>query len=364
VTGTICQHELETVYRAYGLRTQSVDYYKHIVTGLRGLQNVTLRPNGSTVLTVTQLQFSRGNGSLCGLGTREICGGAERPVTSTNVALAWREAAGGQFITLSPSGASATVTAGSTEGTATVAVGATSTVYNIAAAFGDNGTGTTATVVVDAVAPAGPPTSLSASNITATSALVSWTNGDASAGTTTVVQYRMTGQPSWITASGSGLPAGQSSLTIGGLHCSTSYDVNVYHVKDGISSPWLTLTLFTTAACQVSSTIAPPTSFSERSCNLTTTGGKTYATYTLGWTAGANPGSSIYQIATAFSNTPGAVVRTGAITRTSDAVGPYLVTSSASPRYFWVRHANGAQASAWVALAGNPIEINSGCAPL
>ena len=173
----------------------------------------------------------------------------------------------------------------------------------------------------------------------------------------------MTRQSAWINAPGSPAGAGVSSLTIGGLNCATSYDVNVYHVKSGISSAALTLTLFTTAACQVSGTVLPPSGFNETLCSASTSGGKNYATYTLSWTAGANPSSTIYQIGEALTNNSAnaAVIRTGGITKTSDDVGPYLVTSTASPRYFWVRHVNGGQGSAWVALTGNPIQIKSGC---
>jgi hypothetical protein len=355
----LCQHEIEAIYASYGLRSTAPDLSKHVMTGLAGLGSLTLNVGATGTLTVTGLRFNRVNGSFCGQPDTTVCEAAT--ASPTEATLSW-SSSNTSVASLSGSGASRTVT-GNSGGSATVSVGATAAAYEKAAAFGDPGTGTTAAVTVVVVPPAGPPTSLSASNITATSALVSWTNGDASAGTTTVVQYRMTGQSAWINASGSPAPAGQSSLTLSGLHCATSYDVNVYHVKSGVSSAWLTLTLFTTAACQVSGAIVAPSGFSQSSCTASTTGGKNYATYTLGWTAGSNPGGSIYQIGTALTNSSGsaAVIRTGGIIRTSDDVGPYLVTSTASPRYFWVRHVNGAEASAWVALAGNPIQIKDGC---
>jgi hypothetical protein len=138
--------------------------------------------------------------------------------------------------------------------------------------------------------------------------------------------------------------------------------VNVFHRKNGVDSPWLTLTLFTTAGCTVSSTINPPTNFRETGCTPSSSGGKSFATYHVAWTAGANPSTSIFHIAESFSNSPGPIVRRGPISTTVANLGPYLVTSTASSRYFWVRHANGAQASSWVALQLNPIEIRLGCA--
>jgi hypothetical protein len=212
------------------------------------------------------------------------------------------------------------------------------------------------------VPPAGPPTNLAASNITATSATISWTNGDASA--TTVVQYRLTGSTTWITANGgAALPAGQSSYALTGLHCATSYDVNVFHQKNGLNSSWLTLTLFTTAACQISTAINPPSSFRVTGCTPSTQAGKQYATYTVTWVAGANPSTSLYHIGEKTTNSPAtaSVIRRGPIATVSANVGPYLVTSTASPRYFWVRHVNGESASGWVALLGNPIQVKGGC---
>jgi Fibronectin type III domain len=362
VTGTICQHEIETMYRAYGIRTQAVPYDRHLITALTGLRDHTLSFGGSAVLEVSELRFGRSNGTLCGRPVRQTCDG-EVAVTSANVGIDWREVAGAPLITLAESGPRATVTAGNAEGQAVVQAVATSGEYGIAAVLGDDGAGTKARITIAAVPPAAAPQSLTAANVSATSAQVRWVNGDASPGTTTVVQYRMTGLAGWLPAPGSPLAAGVSSVTVGGLHCATSYDVNVFHVKNGKSSPWLTLTLFTTAACQVSGGLAAPAGFSERSCRLSSGEGKTYATYTLGWSSGANPGSTIYHIGSSLNNNPGgaAIIRAGAITQTSRSVGPYLVTSSASPRYFWVRHANGSQASAWATLAGNPIEINQGC---
>jgi hypothetical protein len=360
LNAALCQHEIEAIYASYGLRSTAPDLFKHVMTGLAGLAPITVNVGATGTLTVTDLVFNRVNGTFCGQPDTTVCEG-NNTRSPTEASLSW-SITNGSIASLSGTGASRTVT-GLAGGSATVNVNATTSTYEKAAAFGDAGTGTSAAVTVVAVPPAGPPTSLSASGITATSALVSWTNGDASAGTTTVVQYRMTRQSAWINAPGSPAGAGVSSLTIGGLNCATSYDVNVYHVKSGISSAALTLTLFTTAACQVSGTVLPPSGFNETSCSASTSGGKNYATYTLSWTAGANPSSTIYQIGEALTNSSAnaAVIRTGGITKTSDDVGPYLVTSTASPRYFWVRHVNGGQGSAWVALTGNPIQIKSGC---
>jgi hypothetical protein len=86
-------------------------------------------------------------------------------------------------------------------------------------------------------------------------------------------------------------------------------------------------------------------------------------TYSVGWTAGVNPSSSLFHIVENSSNNPatGSLLRSGPITTTTAKLGTYLVTATASPRYFWIRHVNGSQSSAWVAVAGNPLPIAGGC---
>ncbi len=351
-----CQHEIEVIHAVYGLRA-APNMSKHVTTGLSGLANVTIETNSSTVLTVSSLRFARANGSMCGQPNTTSCTGSATPANAT---LTW--SSNSSVITLSGSGASRTATSGSTTGQATVTVGATTSLYEKAASFGNAGTGTKPVVTVYVEPPAGRPTLLSASNITSTSATVSWTNGDTSAGTTTIVQYRITGQSPWITAH-SGLAAGVSSYNLTGLRCATSYDVNVYHQKNGINSAWMTLTLFTTSACQPSPTLNPPTNVRVSGCTPSTSGGKPYATYTLSWTAAANPSSTIWQIGSKGTNSPSTadIIRTGPITTTSGTAGPYLTTNGTA-RYFWVRYVNGSQARAWMAALGRPVGTGDGCA--
>ena len=100
------------------------------------------------------------------------------------------------------------------------------------------------------------------------------------------------------------MPGGQTSFNLTGLHCATSYDVSVHHVKNGVAGPALVLTLFSTSACLTGSA-NPPSGFSQTSCTPSTSGGKEFATYRLAWTAGSNPTASNYQIGSAFSNSSG-----------------------------------------------------------
>jgi Fibronectin type III domain len=235
--------------------------------------------------------------------------------------------------------------------------------YDLVGAACARGTGSTATITVKATPPKAGPSGLRADNITATSARILWTNGDTTA--TTFVQYRITGQTQWITANGgAALPPKQSSYNLTGLHCATSYDVSVFHQKNGLNSPADVLTLFITTACQTSATVKPPTGFHRFDCTPGTTNGKPNATYHLRWTAGANPATSIFHVGESFSNNSASavVIRRGPISTLRANVGPYTI-AGASSRYYWVRHVNGALASSWTALLDNPIVISQGCAP-
>jgi hypothetical protein len=340
---TVCQHEVESLLRHYGIGPATeVSLSKHIMTGLVGVpSSLALKIGETRTVTVTSFQFVRAHPSF----------GASAAPSGT---MSWTETSAAFH--LNGTGTFSRTVVPDQTGQGILRVRPTSTTYELAGMLNDEVTVT----VNPGDPPAGAPTNLQASNITATAATISWTNGDATA--STVLQYRLTGTSPWTTANG-GVPlsAGTSSYRLTGLHCSTSYDVNVFHRKNGVDSPWLTLTLFTTAACTVSSTINPPSNFRQTNCALSSSGGKTYATYTVAWTAGANPSTSIFHIAESFSTTPTYLIRRGPISTITAKLGPYLVQSTSSSRYFWVRHANGAQASAWVALQGNPIAIRDGC---
>ena len=349
INEAVCRHEVETLHWMYQIRTAGqVSLDKHIITGLSGLASRTIFVGGTATLTVGGFSFARGQ---CGEGS---CSPAPSAISYT-----WTPSS--SAIRLTGSGASRTVE-GVSPGTPTVTVvPIANTAFDIASEL----TGNRPTVTVQAVPPPARPTSLTATQITSTSARINWTNGDTSTGTTTFLEYRITGQSAWLKANGGvGLPAGQSSYVLTGLQCATSYDVNIYHRKNGVNSAALTLTLFSTAACQTS-TLNPPSAFRATSCIPSSTGGKPYITYGVAWTAGSNPSSSLFHIVESNSNNPatGTVIRSGPITTVTSSVGPYLVTTNAAPRYFWVRHVNGSQSSVLVPIEGNPLQIKSpGCA--
>ena len=360
----VCRHEVESLHWKYQIRAAGqVSTGKHIMTGLSGLTSRTISLGSTTTLTVTGLGFERGQ---CTGGSGLRMASLSRMASSTaapcpgptGMSFTWTPSST-TIISLSGQDPSRTVR-GDNPGTATVTVRPSTTAYEIAGDFKGNAP----TITVQAVPPAGRPTSLTATGITATSATINWTNGDTSPGTTTFLQYRITGQSAWSNTNGGvGFPAGQSSYLLTGLQCGTSYDLNIWHQKNGINSQALTLTVFSTAACQAAG-LNPPSAFRANSCTPTTSGGKPYATYNVSWTAGANPSSSLFHIVESSSNNPaaGTVIRSGPISTVTAKLGPYLVTTGASPRYFWVRHVNGSQSSAWVAIEGNPIQIKYGCA--
>ena len=100
------------------------------MTGLAGLGPISVNLGATGTLSVTALRFNRVNGSFCGQDDTTVCegGGSASPTQAT---LSW-STSDGSIASLSGSGASRTVT-GNSGGTATVTVGATTTIYEKAA---------------------------------------------------------------------------------------------------------------------------------------------------------------------------------------------------------------------------------------
>ncbi|MEO8637190.1 MAG: fibronectin type III domain-containing protein [Gemmatimonadales bacterium] len=210
--------------------------------------------------------------------------------------------------------------------------------------------------------PAGTPSGLSASGISATGATLNWTNGDPLS--STAVQYRVTGT-STFTTSQTVNPA-VATANLSGLAACTQYDVNLYHTRNGANGAGYAVTglLQTTAVGGGPCGLNPPTNFHISNCSTTFSGGKTYVYYTLTWTPGAgNPAGVYWQIGEAHSNNSAqAVVIWSNNTGTSQVVS-YTVFTTSQDSYFWIRHslAGGASPTSWVALTDNPVVVSQGC---
>ena len=167
LNAALCQHEIEAIYASYGLRSSAPNLSKHVMTGLAGLGPISVNLGATGTLSVTALRFNRVNGSFCGQGDTTVCEGGGARARRRRRSRGRRATA--RSPPLSGSGASRTVT-GNSGGTPTVTIGATTTVYEKTAAF-HAGPGTAATVRRRHAA-AGPPTTLSASRVAPTPALV------------------------------------------------------------------------------------------------------------------------------------------------------------------------------------------------
>lgn len=234
---TPCQHEIEGIYAAYGLRLTMPDSHKHIITGIWGLptSTVTLRVRDTLPLAVTSLQFQRVNPSLCGYSSCP----EEEP---SRAVLIWT--ATGTAISLHGSANAQRTLEAVAPGTATVTVTfAAADTNEVTALFGTSFSPNSFDVIVlDASPP--PPSNITASAVSSTSATINWTNGDPSA--TTVVEYQYAGQGGWsqVTAT-----AGATSITLAGLQPSTAYSVQLYHTRNGLNSSLATASnLFQTTA--------------------------------------------------------------------------------------------------------------------
>lgn len=188
------------------------------------------------------------------------------------------------------------------------------------------------------------PSSIGNSDVTATSATVSWTNGLATSGTTTEVQYQPSGG-SWIIGA-SGLAAGVTSTGLTGLTPSTSYSVQVRHNRSGISSNWTQVSaLFTTSA-------APSLTFSRATCDRYYSLSKWRIKHQLDW-SGANGSWQVREAAT-NDTTAGSVIASGS-SGSSMWTGEYLELSAPLYSYFWVKIGS----LPWFPLAENAIETTA-----
>jgi hypothetical protein len=353
----LCQHEIEGVKYVYGARSVKPNFYEHIATSIGAPASpAPIDVGASASVGPASYRYARASGTLCGLSNEQACGDpASVPTTSS--AITWT----------STNPAIATVVRTSQGATVTgVAEGSTSINLNTALSSTratSFGAGTMPVNVADLIIPpAGPPVGIGASSIGPSSALITWTNGDAAAGTTTFIEYQPAGAGTWSPGNGgNGLPAGQSSYTLGSLANNTTYSVRLYHRKDNVNSAVTTATsLFTTLS-------APPVpvihSFSVTGCEQSLYGGKWYNNWWVSWTSEEVSPAVSYQVGSATSNNPAAssVVASGKATLGSTTVGPYLASGS-SNRYFWIRYTQLGAIGPWVPLDANPLNVAGECA--
>lgn len=198
-----------------------------------------------------------------------------------------------------------------------------------------------------------PPSALTVSNITSSSATLGWTLG--TTGVTTTVQDRVSGTSTWSTIGTTTTNGASYPLT--GLVSCTGYDVNLYSTLNGqTSAGYATTNAFATGVCA-------PSSFTiDGICSHRTIGGRDYTYVPVGWgqTQSGAPG---WDIASNSSNdtTTLSVIASGTEPPDSTTVGPFPSYSGAHPTYVWIRQTSGGQHSQWVANDANPIVVVGGC---
>jgi hypothetical protein len=219
---------------------------KHFITGLASATGpYSMTAGGTANLGYGANSFDRANGLLCGLSSREMCGGEYAATAAVTGTLQWQ----------STNTAVASVTTPGLTTTATgVAVGTAEIVATpLAVSAYDLATDRIARrPMTVTAAPPPPPSGITATAITSNSATVNWTTGNSSA--TTVIEYQRSGDATWAQTSAA---AGATSKTLTGLQASSTYSVRLHHVLNGVSSTTVTASnLFQTAAVALSVTLA------------------------------------------------------------------------------------------------------------
>lgn len=309
LNGSLCEHDRQLVYYAYGLHNHDVIPGWTFAPALDELiiNSASLPLSGQTGASISPIQNASWDWALSGPGA-------------------------GAFV-MTPSGSSATIENTGVPGSATVTVQLVSVPgFNIG--YPDYRSGT-----ITASVPA--PTNLGISNVTSSGATVSWSVGDAAA--TTTVEYAVSGGSFTLFGSAA---AGVSTSNLTGLSACTTYDVRLTHVRSGYSSqPLLGSGVIATPA---GSGLCPPQNFRLQQCFIS--GGRNYTTnldnvagsmveYAWGTTSAPEQATSL-----GFGNAP-------------YTFGPYS-TSTHQTLYFFARSKNkfGGLASDWVMLPDSPLD--------
>jgi hypothetical protein len=148
-----------------------------------------------------------------------------------------------------------------------------------------------------------------------------------------------------------------TTFGLSGLASSSTYDVQAFHVRNGLSSTITTATgLFTTPALP---TNPPITNFQVTSCDERVSGLKTYNYFQLAWTSAQAAAGSFFEIGvnTTSTSSGAAVIVTLPLTARTGEVGGYLKSPTLLNRWFWIRY-NGNGTGPWTALVNNPLATN------
>lgn len=340
MNNSVCEYERQIVYLAYRLQNNDPNVNLPFAYSLNpSPSSVSLGLGGSATVTVTQAT-TNGEGAPITLQPSDVVTWDASGVTPA-----------GAFSVSPTTGQSVQVQAGNVTGSGNI----TATLSPSTGRFNVPWPLNTPVPVSNPVT--APPINLAVSNVTSTSATLTWSNGDPAA--TTTVLDRVTGSPSWTTVGSAA--AGVTSYAIGGMSPCTTYDVGAYAVKGGISSTTASVT--GQPSTPAASGVCAPTGFEEYTCADSTEGTKHYLYATLVWVRHEFSSGSTTEIGNSSTNNPGGatVIQSMASPVTSAIVGPYLESGNYT-EYFWVRHkTSGGTASPWVALDVNPIRPLGGC---
>lgn len=351
LNSTPCDHERQIIYYQYALRGTDILTDRGFISGVQVQPtSLLLDANESATVTATNVEVHTGNhpeGTLVTPAGQDVIAWTFNSLNPAN-----------SFSITGTTATTATVRSDIVPATGTLEATVTSSaVYNILWPF--NAGEYDGRVSLANKPPVAAPSGLTVGTVTASTAGLSWTNGDAAAQTT--VQKRLTGAGSWTTETT--VAAGVTSSSLTNLTACTGYDASVFHVRNGLPSASATASGIHTPAA---SGLCLPTQFTVISCSDSLFGGKWYLYVNTTWVRNEYGSPTTWEIGSNTTNNPGgaSVIQSAAYHAGSPdgsaTLGPYLETST-TPRYFWVRNKVGAAVSGWTALDANPIRPNIGC---
>lgn len=334
LNGSNCQAEIELARFMYGTRATDPDISKHFATGFVVSGTPSALAGGSSTLVVENVAFQRAAPSLV------------QPAAST-LPYAWTTDKPA-FAQPSPGAGNSNAIQGVAAGSTTIRIRLTGSTYEQAEPMAGGA------IPFTVITTPPPPTGLAAVGGNASMATITWVNG-ATTNTTTTLQYRKNGTSSWITARAT-IAGGATSFLLSGLAPLTTYDVQIWHVSNGLSSTITTRSsLFTTTGFPAIS------GFHVTDCVARQEGLKTYNYFTMAWTSAPNQLGANFQIglnATSDVTQASPILTVSPVVRSAE-VGGYTAGPLLSQRWFWVRYISGGVPGPWAPLADNPLTTNA-----
>jgi hypothetical protein len=360
----VCSSPISVSATAAGLGSGFTCELINACSGQVTFSSNVLTSNGSSGLSPYQcgvihcVTYSAGSmifasisaGGLATVAPGQASGLTASSITSTSLTIAWSAPTSGGAVSAYSvqyrvTGAAPWLLAETTNGALNLSVTGLQvlTSYDFTVGTTNNvGSGpTSSTLTVSTVAGGavpGAPTGVTITNITSSGITCSWTAPtSAPTGTVYTVQYRVTGQSTWITAASN---LSTTTVNINSLAAATHYDVQVIASASNGSGP--PSSIATTVTAQAAGLVTSIT------WNMVPSGSYAHGSGSIAVNAHVNPGTATIQFGFSASPTTPPTAWLAANFVNTDLWGQYMPTpATAGTWYVWAEGTDGSAATAY-----------------